>query len=147
MLAVASAPAVDAAVSPAASGTFAAVISPIAVREADGNTFIDFVFVEHFTGTMSGERVGAGRLALHPDGSINVRVSGVLTGSIAGESGTVLLDASGRGTLASITLDWVVTHGAGDLAGVHAEGTAAGAATGPASFAGTYSGVVTATGS
>ena len=147
VLALALAPGAYAATQTPASGSFAATISPFEVRSAGGNTFIGFTFVENFTGTMSGTRVGSGRLAIHPDGSINVRVSGVLTGSIASASGTVLLDASGTGTLASITLNWVVTDGTGGLAGVHAEGTATGGATGPVSFAGTYSGLVTSSGS
>jgi len=147
VLAVAAAPAAYAATSTPASGSFLATISPVGSRSADGNTFINFTFVETFQGTLTGTRVGSGSLLIHPDGTINVRDSGLFTGSIAGASGTAILSASISGTLASVTGNYVVRDGTDGLAGVHVEGTAAGGATGPATFAGTYSGQVISSGS
>lgn len=129
------------------SGTFNATISPFATRSADGNTFISFTFNEIFSGTMSGTRVGTGQLVIHPDGTINARDSGLFSGSVAGASGTAILSASISGTFSAIAADFVVTDGASALSQIHVEGTAAGAATGPATFAGTYSGQVIASGS
>ena len=145
--AVASAPAAYAAAPTPASGTFAATISPVGARSADSNTFIDFAFVEDFQGTLTGTRVGTGLLVIHPDGTLNFRVSGRFTGSIGGASGTAILTDSGSGTFAALTSNYVVTDGTGRLAGVHVEGSAAGAATGPVSFAGSYSGQVISSGS
>jgi hypothetical protein len=142
VLTVALAPAAYAAAATPASGGFVANLSPVGSRSADGNTFITFTFVETFQGTLAGTRVGSGQLVIHPDGTINVRDSGLFTGSIAGASGTAILSASVSGTFGSVTGNFVVTNGTDGLAGVHAEGTAAGGATGPATFAGTYSGQV-----
>src|SRR5205085_3803761 len=94
VLVLASAPPVYAAAPTPASGSFAATISPAGTRSADGNTFISFSFVEDFQGTLTGTRVGTGRLVIHPDGTINARVSGLFTGSIAGASGTAILSDS-----------------------------------------------------
>jgi hypothetical protein len=147
VLAVVLAPAADAASPAPASGSFVANISPVGLRPAAGNTFITFTFVETFQGTMAGTRVGSGTLLIHPDGTINVRDSGLFTGSIAGASGTAILSASISGTLASVTGNYLVTDGTDGLAGVHVEGTAAGGAAGPTTFAGTYSGKVVSNGS
>jgi hypothetical protein len=142
VLAVASAPAAYAGAPTPASGSFTATISPVETRSADGNTFISFTFVEDFQGTLSGTRIGTGRLVVHPDGTINVRDSGLFAGSIAGASGTAIVSASISGTFLAIAGDFVVTDGTGGLSGVHVDGTAAGGATGPATFAGTYTGQV-----
>src|SRR5438309_8038353 len=105
-VAVASAPAASAAAPTPAIGSFAATISPVGTRSADGNTFISFTFVEDFQGTLTGARVGTGQLAIHPDGTINARVSGLFTGSIAGASGTAILSDSLSGTFSAITADF-----------------------------------------
>ena len=147
VLAVALAPTAIAAEATPASGSFIANLSPVGSRSADGNTIVTFTFVETFQGTITGVRVGTGRLVIHPDGTITVRDSALFTGSIAGASGTAVLSASVFGTFSSVTANFVVTHGTGGLAGVHVEGTAVGGAVGPASFAGTYSGQVIASGS
>src|SRR5438477_6241928 len=146
-VAVTSAPAAYAAAPTPANGTFAASISPVGTRSADGNTFISFTFVENFQGTLTGTRAGTGRLVIHPDGTINARVSGLFTGSIAGASGTATLSDSLSGTFSALTADFVVTDGMGGLSGIHVQGIAAGAATGPVTFAGTYSGQVSSSGS
>lgn len=145
-LAVVSAPTVYASAPTPASGSFAATIAPVETRSADGNTVISFTFVETFQGTLTGSRVGSGRLLIHPDGTINVRVSGLFTGSIGGASGSAILSDSASGSFSAFAANFVVTDGTGGLAGVHVEGTAAGAATGPATFAGTYAGQVTLSG-
>lgn len=125
-----------------ASGTDAITLSPVSTRAADGNTFIDFTYVESWQGTFDGTRVGSGSLVIHPDGSVNAQGSGIFTGMIAGRSGTAVIHASVTGSLGSPTAIFTVTDGTGGLAGVHAVGTDAGSATSPTSFAATYSGEV-----
>jgi len=147
VLAVEAAPTAYAAAPTTASGSFAAEISPIGTRSADGNTFINFTFVEDFQGTLTGSRAGTGWLVIHPDGTINARDSGLFAGSIGGASGTAILSASLSGTFSALAADFVVTDGTGGLSRIHVEGTAAGAATGPVTFAGTYSGQVSSSGS
>ena len=125
------------------NGTFSATIAPVASRSADGNTFISFTFNEIFTGTISGTRVGEGTLVVHPDGTFNARDAGLFTGTIGGAPGTATLAGDITGVFGfSLEARFVVSDGAGGLAGVHAEGSAAGSPTGPLSFAGTYSGLV-----
>ena len=125
-----------------ASGTDAITLSPVSARTADGNTLIDFTYVESWQGTFDGTRVGSGSLVVHPDGSVNAQASGIFTGTIAGRSGTAVMRSSVTGTFALATAIITVTDGTGGLAGVHAVGTDAGSATGPTSFAATYSGEV-----
>lgn len=145
-LAVVSAPVAYAAPPTPASGSFAATLSPVGSRSADGNTFISFTFTETVQGTLTGTRVGSGLLVIHPDGTINARVSGLFTGSIGGASGSAVFNESATGTLSALTSNFVVTHGTGGLAGIHVEGAGAGGATGPTTFAGTYSGQVSVSG-
>ena len=125
-----------------AAGTDEITLSPVSTRAADGNTFIDFTYVESWQGTLVGTRVGSASLVIHPDGSFNTQISGIFTGTIAGRSGTAVMTATAKGTFASARAIFVVTHGTGGLAGVHVEGTDAGSATGPTSFAAIYSGKV-----
>lgn len=122
-----------------ANGTFTVSFSPVSVRTADGNTFIDYTFSEEMVGALAGTRTGMGSLVIHPDGSLNTSNSGIFTGTIAGVSGTVVMRYTGSGTFASAAGSFSVTDGTGGLAGVHAEGSDSGAATGPTSLAGTYS--------
>jgi hypothetical protein len=108
-------------------------------RTADGNTFIDYTFTESFLGIVDGTRVGSGELVIHADGSFNTINSGTFTGTIAGRSGTAEMSFRISGTFASAGGSYTVTGGTGGLAGVHAEGKNSGSATGPTTFAGTYS--------
>ena len=138
-LSLAAAPAVHADEPVQASGTFTISYSPTSLRAADGNVFFDYTFSEQMLGTLSGTRVGSGSAVIHPDGSLNTSNSGIFTGTIAGASGTAEMSFWGSGTFASAGGSYVVTHGTGGLDGVHAEGKDSGSATGPTSFAGTYS--------
>src|SRR5256714_15346054 len=69
VLAVALAPTAIAAEATPASGSLIANRSPVGSRTADGNTTITFTFVETFQGTITGVRVGTGRLGIHPRGT------------------------------------------------------------------------------
>jgi hypothetical protein len=122
-----------------ATGTDEITFSPVSTRTADGNTFIDFTYVESWQGTIVGTRVGSGSLVIHPDGSLNAKASGVFTGTIAGLSGTATMNATASGTFASASAIFTVTDGTGGLAGVHVQGSDMGSAIGPTTFAATYS--------
>jgi len=120
-------------------GTFTISFTPVPERTADGNTFIEYRFTETWQGILDGTRVGSGELIIHADGSFNTIGSGTFTGTIAGRSGTAVISFRGSGTFASAGGSYTVTGGTGGLAGVHAEGKDSGSATGPTTFAGTYS--------
>ena len=120
-------------------GTFTISFTPVPERTANGNTFIDYTFTETTLGIFDGTRVGSGELVIHADGSLNTINSGTFTGTIAGRSGTAEMSFRGSGTFASAGGSYTVTGGTGRLAGVHAEGKDSGSATGPTTFAGTYS--------
>ncbi len=130
---------VQAAAPVSGSGTFQVTFVPTGIETADGNTIIDYTFVENTVGIVDGTRIGSGELVIHADGSFNTANSGIFTGSIAGKSGTAEGSYSGSGTFASAGGNLTVTHGSDGLAGVHAEGKDSGSATGPTTFAGTIS--------
>jgi hypothetical protein len=121
------------------SGTFQITFVPIVERTADGNTLIDYTFVENTVGIVDGTRIGSGELVIHADGSFNTENSGIFTGSMAGKSGTAEGTYRGSGTFASAGGNLSVTQGTDGLAGVHAEGMDSGSAIGPTTFAGTIS--------
>lgn len=135
-------PTAYASASTPATGTFNNNITPQKVTSHHGDTVIAFTFLETITGTLSGTRVGSGTLVIHPDGSLSVHNSGTFTGTIAGRVGSATLHAQASGTFAAVEGRWWITDGAGGLEGAHAHGRLAGSATGPTSFAGTYSGEV-----
>ena len=121
------------------SGTFLFNLTPASSRTADGDTFITYTFHETISGIVSGTRVGQGSLVIHPDGTVNVSDSGVFSGTIAGSApGTATLSAQASGTFASVTAQGVLSDGAGGLTGVHGVAFVTGAATGPTTFAGSY---------
>jgi hypothetical protein len=120
-------------------GTFLFNLTPVSSRSADGNTFITYSFHETISGIVSGTRVGQGSLVIHPDGTLNVSDSGVFSGTVAGSApGTAILSAQASGTFANVTAQGVMGDGTAGLAGVHSVAFVTGAATGPTTFAGTY---------
>jgi hypothetical protein len=125
------------------TGTSTITFVPVVERLADGNTVIDYTFSEKSVGIVEGTRIGVGELVIHPDGTVNTQNTGIFTGTMAGKSGTAEMDFRGSGTFASAGGNYVVTNGTGELAGVHADGSDSGSATGPTSFASTYSFKVT----
>lgn len=50
-------------------GTFTVSFSPVFERMANGNTFLDYTFVENSLGIVDGTRIGTGELVIHADGS------------------------------------------------------------------------------
>lgn len=128
---------VEAATPMTGAGTFTISFAPVVERTADGNTFIDYTFVENTVGIVTGTRIGSGELVIHADGTLNTQNTGIFTGTMAGKSGTAEMEFWGSGTFALAGGNFTVTHGTGGLDGVHAQGNDSGSATGPTSFAGT----------
>lgn len=125
------------------SGSSQVTLVPVAAETADGNTFITYTYVETFTGFLAGVRVGKGSLVIHPDGTLNAHASGTFTGTIAGSApGTAILKVEVSGTFSAAVAQVLVSDGTGGLAGVQGNLVDHGSATGPTSFAGTYSGQV-----
>lgn len=125
-----------------ALGSWSITIAPKSVTTADGNVIIKFSLSEIISGTFTGTRVGEGVLVEHPDGSFEARDSGTYTGMVAGKAGSATVAAQATGTFSSVTGHVAVTDGSGGLSGIQAQINIVGSATGPASFAGTYAGVI-----
>lgn len=126
------------------AGTFALTIEPVEVRQADGTTFIDYNFHEQLSGSFSGTRVGTGTLVMHADGTLNNKDTGFFTGTVAGMSGSVNIEAGEQGTSTSVSgsARTYPQTGTGGLAGLHAVVKVTGTATGPATLVGSYEGQV-----
>jgi len=124
------------------SGTFSNTLSPVSVRQVDGNTVTDFTFHEQLSGSIAGTRVGTGTLVVHPDGTLTVEDVGVFTGTVAGRPGSVNAEVRGRGTFASLiaTARFESGSGTGGLRGLRGPVKVTGAATGPTTLAGSYEG-------
>jgi hypothetical protein len=135
-------PGVDASSPGPESGAWTITLTPVTVTSDDGNTIIEFTLNETISGTVSGTRVGSGTLIAHPNGTLIAHDTGTFTGTVDGMagSGTLVVDASG--TFSSLTGRVVLRHGEGCLTGVRGEFRIVGAAVGPTTFAGTYTGRV-----
>ena len=126
------------------AGSFTLTFEPVDVRLADGNAFIDFSFHEQLSGSVSATRVGTGTLVIHPDGTLNVKDAGFLTGTMGGISGSVNAEAWAQGRLASLggSVTIYPQTGTGGFTGLQGVVKVTGAATGPATLAGSYEGRV-----
>ena len=133
------APSVFADVPVTGSGIATITFVTVFERAADGNTFFDYTFIETSTGIFDGTRTGSGELVIHADGTFNTQNDGTFTGTIDGVSGQAEMAFWGSGTFAAAGGNFTVTHGTGGLAGVHAQGSDSGSATGPTTFVANYS--------
>jgi hypothetical protein len=129
---------------PIVGSFFNFTIKPIAVRQADGNSVIDFNFDEQLSGDATGTRTGTGTVVIHPDGTFNLKDTGRFTGTVTGIPGTVNLEAWASGTFQSFTGSVTIyaSSGTGELTGLQGVAKISGAATGPATLAGSYDGQV-----
>jgi hypothetical protein len=134
---------------PASGGFFPCFTYAGLPRQVGDNLIITFNVSGSATGTFTGSSVGTELDVVHPDGSINLHGTLLFTGSINGQSGTMLLSYEGIGNVVTghETLRFVGREGTGDLAGVYANVTAEGDVGAPnpgcdLSGAGTYTGHV-----
>jgi hypothetical protein len=126
-----------------ASGSFALTVTPVKIAPTPQWTAIIGTVNETLSGTIAGTRTGQIAALVMPDGTFEALDSGPFTGTVAGRTGTALITVPSSGVFGvSVTGRFVLSGGHGGLTGVNATGTLTGQATGPTSYAGTYSGVV-----
>lgn len=121
-VALAAAPASATPPSPV-TGTFAVVTAmTTSTRTAGGNTFVTLTWTAVVSGTFAGTTADEVLLVMHANGTTSLRGEGTCVCTIEGRSGTFdyrfrgseIFPTSGSGT-------YVVGHGTGDLADLHAE--------------------------
>ena len=109
-------------------GTFAVVTATTtSTRTAGGNTFVTLTRTAVVSGTFTGTTTDEVLLVMHPNGTTSLRGEGTCVCTAEGRSGTFdyrfrgsgIFPTSGSGT-------YVVGHGTGGLAGLHAEGPVSG---------------------
>jgi hypothetical protein len=110
------------------TGTFSVVTAtPTSTRTAGGNTFITLVRTAALTGTFTGTTTDTVHLVTHANGTTRIRGAGTCICTIAGRSGTFAYRFRGSGIFpTSGSGRYVVGHGTGGLAGLHAQGPFAG---------------------
>jgi hypothetical protein len=106
------------------TGTFAVVsVTTTSTRTADGNTFITLTRTAVLSGTFTGTTTDTVMLVMHSNGTTSLRGAGTCFCTIAGRSGTFDYRFRGSGIFpTSGSGRYVVGHGTGGLAGLHAEG-------------------------
>jgi hypothetical protein len=134
---------------PASGGFFPCFNYAGPPRQVGENLIITFNVTGTSTGTFVGSIVGTEMQVVHPDGSINLHGSSVLTGQIENNSGTLVFTYEGIGNAVTghENLHGVGTQGTGGLAGVHVNLTLEGDVGAPnpgcnLSGAGTYTGQI-----
>jgi Protein of unknown function (DUF3224) len=110
------------------TGTFAVVsVTTTSTRTADGNTFITLVRTATLSGTFTGTTADTVTLVMHSNGRTSLRGAGTCVCAIAGRSGTFEYRFRGWGVFpTSGSGRFVVGHGTGGLAGLHAVGSFSG---------------------
>ncbi len=108
------------------SGTISAgvhVLTGIRMTD-DGNLIIEVTGTHEITGTLSGTFVEQEVYTVQPTGETHVRTQALFNGTVAGKTGTAVIEF--RGVLAGAVAvgSFVVRNGTGGLVGLHAEGTA-----------------------
>ena len=125
-----------------ATGTFALTVTPVTITPTSQGTAIIGTVNETLSGTIAGTRTGQIAALVEPDGTFEALDSGPFTGTVAGRTGTALITVPSSGVFGvSVTGRFVLSGKNGALRGVRAAGTLTGQATGPTTYAGTYSGV------
>jgi Protein of unknown function (DUF3224) len=121
--AVAALPAVAAPPTPIA-GTFAVVdATTTSIRTAGGNTFITLTRTAALSGTFTGTATDTIFLVMHSNGTTSLRGAGTCVCTIGDRAGTFDYRFQGSGVFpTSASGHYVVGHGTGGLAGLHAQG-------------------------
>ena len=95
-------------------------IIPTVVKTAGPNTFFTAVGTGSYTGDMEGTTEATHRWHMKKDGSINMIIEVVFTGSVLGEYGTITMLCKGN---TEGTTRWTIISGTGDLANLRGVGT------------------------
>jgi len=131
------------AVPTSASGSFTLSNSPPTSRAAGGNMILTYHSAFTATGTFVGTCSGQAVTVTHADGTANTRATCTFIGTIGDKSGTAIFLAIAQGRGSSFRGHFtVLAGGTGGLANLRAEGSFSGAATGPSTSAGTYTGKI-----
>jgi hypothetical protein len=106
------------------TGTFAVVTATTtSTRTAGGNTFITLTRTAALSGTFTGTATDTVFLVMHRNGTTSLRGAGTCVCATAGRSGTFDYRFEGSGVFpTSASGRYVIGHGTGGLAGVHAQG-------------------------
>jgi len=106
------------------SGTFAvASVTTTSTRTAGGNTFITLTRTAVVSGTFTGITTDEVLLVMHANGTTSLRGEGTCVCTVEGRSGTFDYRFGGSGIFpTSGSGRYVVGHGTGGLAGLHAQG-------------------------
>jgi hypothetical protein len=106
------------------TGTFSVVsTTTTSTRTAGGNTFITLTRTAAVAGTFTGTATDDVLLVMHANGTTSLRGAGTCTCAIEGRTGTFDYRFQGSGIFpTSGSGHYVVTHGTGGLAGLHAQG-------------------------
>lgn len=101
--------------------------TPTIVKNADGNTFIDFIMVSSFSGTFTGITNDVGTAVLRPTGDFTFNFLSTFNGTVDGKSGTVVFRVAGKGeggtTNGTARGQFVILRGTGELANLHGQGS------------------------
>ena len=106
------------------NATFAVVTATTtSTRTAGGNTFMTLTRTAAVSGTFTGVTTDDVLLVMHANGTTSLRGTGTCTCTVDGRSGTFVYGFRGSGIFpTSGTGRYVVRHGTGGLAGLHASG-------------------------
>jgi hypothetical protein len=106
------------------SGTFAVVTATTtSTRTAGGNTFTTLTRTSIVSGTFTGTATDTVTLVTHSNGTTSLRGAGTCVCAIGVRSGTFEYSFNGKGIFpTSASGRYVAGHGAGGLAGLHAQG-------------------------
>ena len=107
-----------------ASGTFDYEFEITGSREADGNLFIYATEWETWVGTFDGTAVAVFRVGMFSEGFWNVWLRSTFTGTVLGESGTMVIQLVGKKPEGQDWYgQWVILSGTGGLANLCGQGT------------------------
>ena len=95
-------------------------IIPTVVKTAGGNTFFTAVGKGSYIGDMEGTTEATHRWHLKKDGSMNMHIEIVFTGSVLGKHGSINILSIGK---MGEPLKWRIISGTGDLANLRGTGT------------------------
>jgi len=118
-----------------ASGTFVDVTTSTQVRMADGNLIISQTVTQTLMGTFTGTASQQATTVVHPTGAANFFGAETCTCTVAGKTGSLVFEFSGKvAPDGSFEGQFVITGGTGELANLDGRGTI--------QSPGTYTGVI-----
>ena len=108
-------------------GTFDYTFEVTDMWEADGNTFLYATEWETWVGDFKGTAVAVFRVGMFSAGFWNVWLRSTFTGTVDGESGTMVIQLVGKRPMEPEPGDWygqwVILSGTEGLANLHGQGT------------------------